>query len=303
MRARFEKVPADATRSFRVEERRIKAFDAPWHFHPEVELTLIVESRGRRFVGDSIGPFVEGDLVLLGPNVPHFWHTEGWQLGGSRAHSVVVQFGIDFLGADVWEHPEFSGTRNLLSNAARGLRFGGWAADEVAQRMRRLPLLVGLSALAELFTILDLLARASDARPLASAAYEPHLDRHGEKRLARVYDFLMQNFREPLSLAQTARVAAMTPAAFSRYFKRTTGRNMSEFLSELRLDHAGRLLSETDRRVADIAGDSGFATLSSFNRRFRKKMGCTPRECRRAFQGKCTLPPAFVPSEDPIPRH
>lgn len=300
MRAQFEKISADASRSFRVEERRINAFDAPWHFHPEIELTLILESRGRRFVGDSIEPFSEGDFVLLGSNLPHFWHTEGPQPPRSRAHSLVVQFQNDFLGAEIWTRPELLGIRRLLDDAARGLRFSGPMAQEAAGRMRRLPGLVGLAALAELLAVFDLLGRVRSARPLASAAYEPSLDRHGEKRLARVYSFLMRNFREPLSLERIARVAAMTPSAFSRYFKRATGRNVFVLLRELRVDCAGRLLRETERRVVDIAGESGFASLSSFNRRFREKTGCTPLECRRAFQDKSTPSPVFVPRRDGI---
>lgn len=296
MRARFEKVSVDPARSFHVREQRLGHFNAPWHFHPELELTLIVESRGRRFVGDNIEPFAEGDLVLLGPNLPHFWHNEGNQPAGTRAHSVVVQFRADFLGTELFEKPELAAAKRLLHRAARGLQFTGPTARSVAGRLQRLPQLDRFTALVELLGILDELARGRGARPLASAAYEPRLDRETEQRLARVYTFLMKNFREPLSLAQIACVASMTPEAFSRYFKRTTGRNVSDFLTELRLDHAGGLLRSTTRRIGDIAADAGFATLSSFNRRFRARLGCTPRKYRRAFAEETPAPAAFVAS-------
>ncbi len=286
MRARFEKVSVDATRSFVWLERRLARFDAPWHFHPEIELTLIVASHGRRFVGDSIEPFAEGDLVLLGPNLPHFWHTAGAQPPGSRAHSIVVQFREDFLGPAWWERPEFAAIHALLRRAARGIQFRGAAARSVAGVLREARPRSGLPALLQLASVLGTLAGASGARPLASAAYEPSLDRRSEERLARVYAHLMRNFREPVSLVQTARVAAMNPQAFSRYFKRATGRNFSAFLNGLRLDRAGELLRESSRTIADVAAESGFATLSSFNRRFRERQGSTPREYRRAYAEK-----------------
>jgi AraC-like DNA-binding protein len=294
MRPRFEKVLVGLDRSFHVEERKIARFDVPWHFHPELELTLIVASRGRRFVGDSIEPFAEGDLVLLGPNLPHFWHNEGRQPPGARAHSVVVQFRLDFLGAEIWTRPEFAAVRDLCARAARGLHFSGLAARRAMAGMRTLPSLKGLPRLLEVLAVLELLAGAGRARPLASAAYESSLDLRAEERLARVYAFLMRSFRDPLSLAQMARVAAMTPEAFSRYFKRATGRNVSVFLNELRIDDAGRLLRETPRRVADIAAEAGFPTLSNFNRRFRERTGCTPRAYREAFAERREPPATFL---------
>lgn len=282
MRARFEKIAPAPGRSLVALERRLARFDAPWHFHPEIELTLIVASRGRRFVGDSIEPFGPGDLVLIGPNLPHFWHNEGRPRAGEKAHSVVVQFLPDFWGAELWEKPELAQVRRLLARAERGLHFPARAAAPIAERLRRLPSLEGLSAALELLAVLQALAGLRPgARPLASVGYAPSLDRRTKDRLARVYAFLLARFRDPLTLAEIAREAAMTPAGFSRHFKRVTGRNVSTFLNELRIGHAARLLGETTRTVGDIAVDSGFATLSNFNRRFREQLRCAPRDYRR----------------------
>jgi AraC-like DNA-binding protein len=299
MRPRFEKISAGSDCSFRVEERTLARFDAPWHFHPELELTLIVASRGRRFVGDSIEPFAEGDLVLLGSNLPHFWHNEGQQPPAGKAHSVVVHFRADFLGTDIWTKPEFAAMKRLCARASRGLHFSGAAARQASAQIQVLPSLNGLARLLALLTICDRLAGARAVRPLASAAYEPSLDTRDEERLARVYAFLVRNFCDQLSLAQISRVAAMSPEAFSRYFKRVTGRNVSVFLNELRIDHAGRLLRETPRRVTDIAAAAGFPTLSNFNRRFRKRTGCTPRAYRQAFAERREPPPGFLTVDGP----
>lgn len=282
MRAKFQKVPVNPERSFHLLERKLPRFTAPWHFHPEVELTLILAGRGRRFVGDSIEPFAEGDFVLIGPNLPHFWQSEEPR-GDARAHCMVVQFSPEVLGDRFLALPEFAAVRRLLTASSRGLQFTGQAAVEASLRLRALGTISGMSALLEFFAILDILAHAGAKRRLTSLAYEPSLDVQAERRLARVYKFLTARFREPLPLSQIARVAAMTPPGFSRYFRRVTGRNVSAFLNDLRVDHSARLLAESDRTVADIAGAVGYETLSNFNRRFRERMGMPPREYRQTL--------------------
>lgn len=293
VRARFEKVAIPSSRSFHIAERRLSRFDAPWHFHPELELTYIAESRGRRFVGDSIEPYAEGDLVLLGPNLPHFWHTEGPQSRGAKSHSIYVQFHQDFLGRELWSRPEFGSLRQLLLRSARGLVFPSRVVETVAPGLHQLVHLTGLPALLKLLELLHVLAEARSPRPLASAAYEPSLDVRAEDRLARVYDFLTKNFQEQLTLRQIAQAASMTPEAFSRYFKKASGRNVSVFVNELRIDYAARLLRETTARIGDISAQAGFVTLSSFNRRFRERMRVSPRVFRKAYVDEGTPAPAF----------
>ncbi|MGH8017186.1 MAG: helix-turn-helix domain-containing protein, partial [Opitutaceae bacterium] len=179
-----------------------------------------------------------------------------------------------------WSKPEFAAVHRLLGRAARGLHFKGSAATEAAQRLATLPGLTGLPAILALWSVLGALATARGTRPLASAAYAPPLDKLAEARMARVHAFLESRHAEPLTLPQLARIAAMTPPAFSRYFKRLMGRNVSDYINDLRVDHATRLLRETSRSIADIAGEAGYATLSNFNRRFHERHGRSPREYR-----------------------
>jgi AraC-like DNA-binding protein len=283
MRARFEKVVNDPRRSFHVEERRLAKFDVPWHFHPEIELTLIVKSCGRRFVGDSIEPFAEGDLVLLGPNLPHFWQNEEPRMNGRQSHSVVVQFQPDFLGGQIWARPEFGPIQRLIGRATRGLHFTGAIARDAAAAMRTLPKLSGMAALTHFLTMLESLALARDARPLASLSFDPSLNRKTEKRLSRVYGYAAAHFQENITLPQLAKVAAMSPAAFSRFFKQATGRAPSDFLNDLRIEHVCRLLRESDRSITEIASSAGYSALTNFNRRFRERTGTTPRDYRNSF--------------------
>ena len=283
MRAHFEKIPIASGRSFTVREWNVTRQETIWHFHPEIEITLITGGSGRRFVGNCIESYKTGDLVLLGSNLPHFWRNEDLD-PAMRSKSLVVQFHPDFMGRDFWNHPELTAIGRLFTRATRGIRFQGGTAKSVAVRMRRLARLGGLNALMELLSILGELAGAKNARLLASPTYEPSLDKRAEERLARVYNFLMTHFREPLTLVGIAKVAAMSPEAFSRYFKKKTGRNVSLFLSELRVDYSARLLAETSLTVTEISGEAGFATLSNFNRRFRALMKCTPSDYRRALE-------------------
>lgn len=284
MRARFENLVPVAGRSFHVAERRLARFDAPWHFHPEVELTYILSSRGRRFVGDSIEPFAAGDLVLLGSNLPHFWHNEATGRHRSEpAHSIVVQFRPQFLGAEFMEAPELARVRRLIERAGRGLAFSAARLPRVVEGLTALTRLQGLPALVQLLSLLDELAGAR-ARLLATEAYAPRLDLKAESRLARAYAFMLGHFRDPITLEQIARVASMTPSAFSRFFKRSTGRNVSVVLNEVRVGHAAQQLQGGDSGVAEIAYAAGFPTLSNFNRRFREQLGRSPTEFRRVHR-------------------
>lgn len=285
MKASFEQVRVGHGRSYRVEEAVVERFTTPWHFHPEVELTWIVASRGRRIVGDSVESFVEGDLVLVGSELPHVWENQGRQVRGVRAQAVVVQFRKDFLGDEVWGRPEFAGVGRLLVRAERGLAFGPGVAARVGPMMRELARRRGMRGLVVLLEILDLLAGEREVRPLAAAGVAAGLDRTGQARVGRVVAYAASHVGGDLSLPRLAAEAGMTPAAFSRYFKRATGRNPSDFVNDLRVEEAGRMLREREWTVADVAGRAGFATLTSFHRRFKERMGMTPGQYRRVLAG------------------
>lgn len=274
MQARAERIPTSPAASFLVKRRRDRRFDFAWHYHPEVELTWIVRSRGRRFVGDSIENYRDGDLVLVGPNLPHTWHSEP----GRGQEAVVAQFAPDFLGP----LPELLGLRRLVERAGRGLAFGPRALRSVAKPLEALVDVDGLPRLRLLLEILERLAAARDARPLSSRPFsEP---RRGDmERIDRVCRFLAERFAEEVRLPDAAAVAHLSVPAFCRFFKARTGKTLVEYLNELRIGRACLLLMETDRSVSDICYASGFNNLSNFNRRFRALKRVSPLEFRRAF--------------------
>ena len=281
MQAKFERVRPGPGRSLRILQIAQPKFDAEWHFHPEWELTWIREGRGRRCVGDFTEPFAAGDLVLVGPELPHFWFSEALKGGGSRA--LVVQFPRDFPGEGLLSLPEMSALGRMLSRARRGLCFSGPRAKEACRRLERVTVIEPFDAMIEFLGVLQVLAGAR-SRPIAGPLYERPAGHGAQTRMGRFYSFLMEHFREPLSLAQIAEAVSMSPSACSRFFVKATGGGLWDFLTHLRLDHAASMLCAGTEGIAEIAFESGFLTLSSFNRHFRKQHACSPREYRDAFR-------------------
>ena len=281
MRAKFERVRPEPGRSLRILEISQPKFDAEWHFHPEWELTWILEGRGRRCVGDFTEPFASGDLVLVGPELPHFWFSEAPTGGRSRA--LVVQFPRDFPGEGLLNLAEMSGLGRMLNRARRGLCFSGRRAQEASRRLEQVPKVEPFDAVLEFLGVLQMLAGAR-SRPIAGPSYERPAGQGAQTRLGRFYAFLMEHFREPLSLAQIAEAVSMSPSACSRFFVKATGGGLWDFLVQLRLDHSASLLRAGEESIAEIAFESGFLTLSSFNRHFRKRHACSPREYRETFR-------------------
>ncbi len=279
MRAAFQKLTYEG-RFFRLLRRADAAFEFYWHYHPEYELTLITGSQGRRFIGDHIDNYDSGDLVLMGPNLPHTWCSSPAP-AGTKHEAVVVQFAEDFLGAGRLDATELHPVRELLDRSARGIHFRGVLVREVGERMTQLHQRSPLAQLGELLLILDRLSRSDECEGLSSRTFVPQLRPDVVHPIDRVCRFVNERFLEPVPLGQAARVLGMSPSSFSRYFRRTTGKTFTGYLNELRVGHACRLLMETERGIADIAGASGFPNLSHFNRFFLRLKKMRPSEYRR----------------------
>ncbi len=270
----LERIPLSGPASLTVREFRRRAFDDPWHEHPEVELTWILKGSGTRHVGDSVEPFRAGDFCLLGSNLPHAWISRG---GRGGVLSLVVQFDPSRWG-DVWLHlPEFAGIADLFARASRGLWFD---AGTVRRLRRKLPVGAGpLRRFTALLEILDALAAHPGARALALA---PRARRAaGDARLGRVLAYLSGRAGEPVSQAEAAAKISLSPAAFSRFFRRAVGKTFQAYVNDMRLGEACRRLLETDAPVGEIAFASGFGNLSNFNRAFRMARGMPPLAFRR----------------------
>ncbi len=265
-----------------------EAFDSAFHFHPEVEIILIENSRGLRHVADSIEPYAPGDLVLIGSNVPHVFVRDS-RAGAPPTKpetSLVAHFRPDFMGAEFLARPEMLEVRQLLASAVHGLHYGSRTAQWVAPRLRRLLVLQGARRVAVLLELLAHLAH-TPGRPLASGAFEKRIDMKDHDRLDRVIAYLAEHFHQEITLTSAAKVAALGPTSFSRWFKHATSKSFVECVTEIRLGHAYRLLTETGKNVTEISFDCGFNSVSHFIHRFQQMRGMAPSEFRR--QARATL--------------
>jgi AraC-like DNA-binding protein len=267
--------------SFVAREFRVPCFPFLWHYHPELELTLIVKGRGLRFVGDSVQAYRDGDLCLLGANLPHSWSSTPRR--GERVHSVVVQFLPDFLGTDWLGSTEMRPIAALFERARRGLRITGKTAQETAERIRALRPMPATSPrrAVELLAILATLAESRHCEPLAVDQARPALTPAVHRRLSSALDAIHQEQGDAPRQADAASAAGMSPAAFSRFFRRQLGRPYERYVNDVRTARACRALMETDAPVTQIAYDAGFNNLSNFNRRFLAAKNMTPTQYRR----------------------
>lgn len=259
---------------------RLPSFNHPYHFHPEVEITFIGASSGTRAVGDNIGSFHAGELYLLGENLPHVFRNTFPP--GNGAEAEVLHF-LPGPGAGVLDAlPETRAFARLLEAAKAGMVFDQNTSKLAGRLLRQIRQASGMRRLAAFFELAAILLEAPEPRVLASAGGSaPTRQTVGSDRIRRVCSVILENFTEDLTHRKMATLAHMAPASFSRLFLRTTGKTFTQFLTEVRLGHACRLLRETDSSVAGIAFASGFANLANFNRQFRRYHRYTPREYRR----------------------
>ena len=283
-KARFEVVPQAAQEAYLFREFYLEKFPIGWHFHPEIELTLILESSGRRWVGDHVTNYAPGDLVLIGPNVPHYWMND--VVTGTMAHSLVIQFREDRFG-EFLRLTELKPIIALLQRSRRGIRFlGGAGLDRAAQAMQGLLHNSGLQRVLDLFSILGGLAEieADDYELLSSPDFMPKLDGESVSRVDKIYEYIARRSASDFSHTELAQLLGTSPSGLSHYFKRTVGCTLSAFVAEVRVGQACRQLILTDKPVSEIAFASGFETLSNFNAWFRRLRGVSPREFRESHR-------------------
>jgi AraC-like DNA-binding protein len=255
-----------------------------WHFHTEMELTLFTSGEGTRFIGDHIGPFSAGDLVLLGEKLPHFWHTRGDSSGFSMQWHFPESHPF-------WAFPENLEFSELFLVAGRGVRISGRTAAEIGKHFRELPDCTGPARLAHLISCLAWIAHAPEAERtlLSDRAFNLSLENQYQSLISRAVQHLVANFRDEVRIEELLRITDMSRATFSRQFKKHAGRTFSEFLNHLRLQAACRDLQMTDRNVLEIALASGFTQISFFNRLFRREFGCSPRAYRVRPAGSASV--------------
>lgn len=259
-----------------------------WHYHEEYELHLILRTRGKVFVGDYIGHFEPGHLVMTGPRLPHNWISTDVGAEGVAERDRVLQFSGEPLKRASELIADLRDVLPLLERARLGVEFFG-LAERANDTMLRIKSLHGVKRLSEFLKFLGELAECSDYRLLSSTPLQSFDDDHSLAQISTIVDHITANATQPFSMAELSRRVGMSESQFSRYFRRATGNTFTDFVNRLRIARACQLLMETDRYISNVCYDSGFNNVANFNRRFLEIKGMTPKEFRR--QGEARFGP------------
>ena len=282
MVAELEKILYDDGGRFRA--AYISETGGIWHFHPEYELVLNIKSNGTRIVGDSVELFDRYDMVLIAGNIPHCWNYYKQNNALPENHGIVVNFKLESIGEALLSQHELHCLKELLGESDRGIAFSVDDSRKAEKHFIQMINNKGIDKMIDFFNIIKILCSSGKRAFLCSENYKLAFDERGNKRMSDVYTYIRENYFKAIPLEKIAKIAKMSPYAFSRYFKKNSGAGFIEYLNRVRTNKACYLLRETEYPVHDIAMECGFASISNFNKQFRKTEGISPREFRAQFK-------------------
>lgn len=274
MKAQFEKITSPLNSSFNAFIYANDHFDAPWHFHPEYELTYILEGEGIRHVGNSIQQFEKGDFILLGSNLPHCWKNNAQYDGGAK--SLVFQWNDDLLGKDWIEKEEFYNIKRLLKSASKGMKFNENSSKIIIDKLMEIVDKRPTDRLLSFIYLLDELSLSNETEILTAVDFSPNLNLKTNYRIDKVYNYVQEHYNKKIRLQDVSQLVSMGNEAFCRFFKKTLNKSFTTFINEYRISMACKLLLETNMQVSQIAYQCGYESLPFFYRQFHKFMNCSP---------------------------
>lgn len=262
---------------------RVKTtFDFPLHYHEEFELNFIENAKGaKRMVGDHMHEIDDLELVLVGPNLQHAWFTH--QAGNTQIHEITIQFHKDLFDEKLLRRNQLNFIRMMLEKSLKGILFSRETIQALKPRIKSLTQKNGFDSVLELLSILHDLSTSRNMITLSDTSFNNETYTYNSRRIETTFEYMKQNFDKPITLGDVAKLANMSEASFSRFFKQRTGINFIESLNEIRLGHASRLLIDTTQSIAEVAYNCGFNNISNFNRIFKKKKNTTPKEFREEY--------------------
>ena len=287
MKPILRKIDVNQNHSFLVCRETHPYFDERWYYHPEIELTSIHKGNGMRFIGDSIDRFSDGELILLGANLPHMWRCNEAYYQGDPDINIeisVIQFRENFWGPAILELPEMKYIKELLEKVKRGICIYGETKSKVEQKMSAVYEAKGAERLEGLISILNIIAMSNEYDILSSVGFTKSYDHKNSDRINHIYNYTLNNFQNPISLKDIAASVNINPHSFCRYFKSSTFKTYWKFLLEVRVGYACKLLIENKMNVSQICYACGFNTLSNFNRQFKSITGKTPVQYLKEYR-------------------
>lgn len=289
MKTPLRKSPISEDRAFEVKHLIAPYFDPNWHFHSEYQLFLVLQGTGTRFIGDHVTPFHQGDLVFTGPNLPHLWQSDHEYFNFDKklmTEGIVIYFPEDFLGKDFLHKKELYKIKQLFEKAQRGIEILGKSSEKMIDIMHHLLSANDFERILMLLNLLNIMANTSTCKLLASDGYSNSMKATETDRMNRVHAYVMKNFREKINLNEVAAMVNMSPTSFSRYFRVHANKTFSDFLIEIRIGYSCKLLMGQKMNVSQVCYDSGFNTLSNFNRQFKAITHYSPLEYKKKYTSK-----------------
>lgn len=287
MKPHFIEVPLAGTKTIQIKTVDQYYLDTPFHFHHLCELVWIEKSFGKRIIGDHIDNFEDSDLVLMGPNLPHIWQNDDVFFEENESFKVkatVIYFPKDFLLNLTDEQTTIQPVQNLIDRSYRGLVFYGETKQKVLEILKKIEQDESFRKIIDFFELIHLLSLSKEYDYLASISYKNVYNENDTDRIHKVYQFLMTNFHRDISLKEISDLIHMSPNAFCRYFKSRTQKSLTQFLNELRIGHATKLLHNENYSIADVCYECGYNNLANFNKFFKSIQNVTPSEYRRMLK-------------------
>ena len=268
--------------SYTIREELVSALYGKYYYHPQIELVYFEKSDGICIIGDTVHNIREGDIFLLGQNLPHlFKNDEKYADKSLKVRIIVLHFLPDFLGKDFMELPDIRAIKLLIKKAERGILIQGKTRQESGKIMKQMLDAKGPERIILLLQVLSLLSKSKDQKTILPTGFQPLLNEHSEERLNDIYSYTMKHFYKKIQTKEIASIACLSEHSFCRYFKSKNGKTYTSFLHEIRIKHACKLLSESNLGITQIINECGFENFANFFRYFKLLTGKTPAEYKK----------------------
>ncbi len=288
MKPFFQKLESLPSQSVIFFDEEKPHFTVPWHFHPEIEILYVVKSSGTSYVGDGIRRFVDGEISIIGENVPHWWKSDRKYFEGTSTgmKALIIQFNKEIFKSNFINLPEMTAIKELLEKSQRGIQFTGKSRKLFGEQINEIFQLSGIRRITELIHLLDIMANTKEYRYHASLGYSKSINTFDFYRFNKIHEHIILNLTKPIKLEEVADIANICPTAFCRYFKKHTGKTFSSFLNEIRIGHACRLMLTENITISVASMESGFNNMSHFNEQFKRVMKITPSAYLSAYKNE-----------------
>ena len=286
MRPQLLKVSQDQVNSFSARRDTMPNINNRWHYHPEIELLYFKKGNGSQFIGDNISPFSTGDIVLVGANLPHYWQFDNSYFDSpskTAADVSVIHFNGFFWGDTFLKLPETKPIRDTLERSKRGIYIPSAAGADIGSLIEKIIYAEGFKKIMLLLEVLAAIGDCKESKQVATIGFRHNFQESERDRINAIYNYSISNFRKNITLKEISAVANVSPNSFCKYFKSRSRKTFSQFIHEIRVGHACKLLIENKLNIKEICYESGFNNFSSFHKHFKQVKGKTPLHYQRNF--------------------